>query len=112
MDSFELHRQSEAWLPRLFASVNQPRTQELIPEFAALSRKEKVDKAISLFRQLADQEPISELRPSRRWSLEYFQACGGGGRPEGSFLSKRVCSLTGKGCACPIEFSRKWKWSI
>jgi hypothetical protein len=69
MENSEPRRQSEAWLPRLLTSLNRPRTQELIPQFAALSREEKAHKAISVFQQLTDNEPNVDMGPSRRWPL-------------------------------------------
>jgi hypothetical protein len=86
MKSYRQRRQFESWLPRLLTSINRSRTRELIPQFASLSRSEKIDKAVSVFRRLADEEPGSEMRPSRRWSLEYFEACAEGAHARRQFL--------------------------
>jgi len=79
-------RRREAWLPRLIAHLNSRRTRALIPEFGSLPAAEKIDRAVRVFRRLADEEPDADLRPSRRWSLEYMEACARGAGARRQFL--------------------------
>ncbi len=83
----EPHRQREAWLPRFFSTINGPRTRQLIPQLEALTRAEKLEKAIHLFRALADEEPDPAMKPSRSWSIEYFEACAEGSGALRQFLA-------------------------
>jgi hypothetical protein len=80
------HRQREAWIPRLFASINSPRTRELVPSFASLTCAERIAMAVSVFRRLAEEDPNNGMRPSRKWSLEYFEACAEGAAARRQFL--------------------------
>jgi hypothetical protein len=76
----------EGLLQRLLASINSPRTCELIPQLTSQSPAEKIARAASVFRRLVDEEPNSALKPCRSWSLDYFEACAEGARARRQFL--------------------------
>lgn len=78
--------QTEALLPRLFVLFNYERTKKLVPQHTAFSREEKIDKAIALFKRLIVEEKDRDMRPSREWSLEYFQAYARGPEARREFL--------------------------
>lgn len=86
MEDSRGHRRAEAWLPRLLASMNRPRTRALVPEIGDLTRADKIDKALGVFRQLVDVETDPGMQRARRWSLEYFEACAEGGEARRQFL--------------------------
>lgn len=78
--------QTEALLPRLFVLFNYERTKKLVPQHSAFSREEKIAKAVALFKRLIAEEKEKDMRPSREWSLEYFQAYANGPEARREFL--------------------------